>query len=102
MEERTSTQRSILNLRLVHRRQEFKLLTVAGPLAHLSLVFKYVVPTGHPGSSPGEGGPERQDSAYRVRLTLVNSINPEYGAMMNLFPPNGLTLSRFLGSCSAM
>ncbi len=100
MEEGTSIQRSTLNLRLVHRRQEFELVTVTGPLANLSLGFKYMVPTGPPSS--GEGGPERQDSEYRVRLTRVASINPEYGAMVLLFPPNGLMLSQLLGSCSTM
>jgi eukaryotic translation initiation factor 2C len=36
---------------------------------------EYVVPMGHP--SPGETGHERPDSSFRVRLTLVASINPE-------------------------
>ncbi|KAF8268490.1 argonaute-like protein [Lactarius quietus] len=35
---------------------------------------EYVVPIP---PSPGEGGRERQDPTYRVRLTLVQSINPE-------------------------
>jgi len=82
MEKRTSSQRSTLNLSLVQKRQEFELVTVAGPLAHLPLVFKYVVPMGHP--SPGETGREGQDS-FRVRLTRVASINPEYDATLAVF-----------------
>jgi hypothetical protein len=38
--------------------------------------------------SPGEGDRERPDFAFRVRLTLVASINPEYGAMELLFRVN--------------
>jgi hypothetical protein len=80
MEKRTSTQPSTLNLSLVHKRQEFEFVTVAGPFAYLPLLFKYVVPMGHP--SPGETGHERPDSSFRVRLTLVASINPEYDAFV--------------------
>ena len=98
MEKRTSTQHSTLNLRLVNKRQVFELVTVAGPFAYLSLLFKYVVPMG---KSPGETGPERQDLAYRVRLTRVASINPEYDATALLFH-YVLMGNRFLEACRAM
>jgi hypothetical protein len=43
-----------------------------------------VVPMGQQ-PTPVEGGRERPDFAFRVRLTLVASINPEYGATVSLF-----------------
>ena len=55
-----------------------------------------------PPPSPGEGGHEHQGPVYRVRLTLVASINPEYDLTVPFFPSNRLMLTRFLESCSAM
>lgn len=85
MEKRSSTQQSILNSRLVHRRQEFELVTLAGPFAYFfPLLFKYVVPMGHPPT--GETDPQGQGSVYRVRLTRGPSINSEYDTTVLLFP----------------
>ena len=48
------------------------------------LLFKYVVPMGHPPT--GETDPQGQGSAYRVRLTRGPSVNPEYDTTVLLFP----------------
>ena len=55
-----------------------------------------------PPPSPGEGGQERQGPAYRVRLTLVASINPEYDPTVPFILSNVLMLTRFLEPYSAM